>query len=40
MLFVQESQGRPACLELLKQVGELSKMKPETWKGPDDNRTL
>lgn len=36
MLFAQESKGRPACLELVnKQVGELLKMKPERWEGPD-----
>lgn len=29
MPFVQESEGRPACLEPAQQVGDLYKMKPE-----------
>lgn len=34
MLFDQESEGKLECLELVKQVGELFKMKPERWEGP------
>lgn len=38
MPFVRESEGRSACLEPGKQVGELYKMKLERWEGPYDMR--